>query len=829
MAEFNVLEDTTGDIILDFGNICTSNCGVGGDTTIKNVGNGADSTNTGSLDVTNNNSLDQLNDVVLINNMDLFADSGNNDADKNTGGSSNITTGDANVAANLLTFANNNLSGNVVYAVVNIFGNLIGDIIFPEGSFGSCCGAGDVTLANINNGADSTNTTSYSNEITDSTVQINNLDIENNLIFDANSGGNETTGNTGGNSSITTGNTSVDAQLINIANNNISGGNLWLVIVNEAGKWIGRIMGAPDSSNFGGSSEFEFLVDQDGGITVANAGNGAGSTNDASYSETTNNTTNQTNNAVIVNNVNLEANSGDNSASKNTNGNSSIVTGDANIVANIVNFVNNNITGGGKMFVTVVNVFGSWVGDFIGPGFKEEEQLVENNNEPAVGGAEVNLATNTQNNSGNNSSSNNGNNSNSGNITVSGNSTFASVFINPTNVLGFKTNKLATSEVLGSDSSNVNGKKTVNVNLAWLLAILFPVGVFSMVFRRRLAIKKIVTSMFVFLILLINISPFITAVLAQEISISGNGSGSTSEAVVSITNTTTITQTNNADITNNVNPTANTGDNTASGNVSGDVAIVTGDIETNLQIENSVNNSVVNNTCCEADDSSILISGNGVDSENSVTFNLNNSNNVNVTQNANVTNNVTGVANTGNNTANNNTGSNVTIDTGDIKVLGGINNQANNYFVKSGVASGGFLASILNNGTDSNNTINANLGGANTVVANNYYLAYNFADWDLNTGGNTANGNTGGNVFIRTGNIFFDFLITNAANIGGVDVGCCGSDVDDPDDPSDPDDPNNPNNPPVGGGSNNNGGSSAGSSTSSNGPQILGLSATSSE
>jgi hypothetical protein len=79
-------------------------------------------------------------------------------------------------------------------------------------------------------------------------------------------------------------------------------------------------------------------------------------------------TTTQTNNAKIENNVNLSANAGGNNASYNTGGNSNVSTGDTQVIVNIVNFVNTNITGGGKLVVTVVNVFGSWLGDFVAPG-----------------------------------------------------------------------------------------------------------------------------------------------------------------------------------------------------------------------------------------------------------------------------------------------------------------------------------------------------------------------------------------------------------------------------------------------------------------------------
>ncbi|KKP56263.1 MAG: hypothetical protein UR48_C0037G0001, partial [Microgenomates group bacterium GW2011_GWD1_33_9] len=797
-------------------------------TTVKNTGNGTDSINTSSLDVTNNNLTDQLNDAIIVNNMDLFADSGNNDTNKNTGGDSIITTGDANVVANLLTFANNNLAGNVVYAVVNIFGNLIGDIIFPEGSFASCCGVFDTALANINNGTGSTNTTSYSNEITDSATQINNLEIENNLIFDANSGGNETKGNTGGNSSIVTGDTNIDARLINIANNNLAGGNYWLVIVNEAGKWIGKILGTSDGASFGGSDDFEFLVDENGGVTVANAGNGTDSTNTAVYNETNNNELTQVNNAKIVNNVNLEANSGGNSASKNTNGNSSIVTGDASIIANIVNFVNNNITGGGKLFVAVVNVFGSWVGDFVGPGF-EQEELATSPDSIGIGGADVNSQESDDNNGGSNS------NQQTTTVFQASSPQIASIVI-PTvfrnssaRVLGNKIS-LNLPETLGS-AIDVAQKKVVNINFAWLLAILFPIGIFSMIFRRRLAIKRILASFLVLMLLVSSVRPFLSLALAEEIVILGNGSGSDNTAVVSISNTTTVTQTNTASVENVVTPSVDTGNNTVNGNTGSDVSVVTGDIDTNVVLNNSLNNSIVENSCCDANDSSVLITANGKDSQNLVTMDVNN-NVINITQSADIGNKVEGSANTGNNTANNTSG-NVIIDTGDIKVMGGINNSPiNTYFIKSAINNGGFLASISANGTDSVNKIEANLGGSNQIDAKNYYLAYNFVDWDLNTGGNIANGNTGGNVFIKTGNFFFDFLISNAGNIGYVDVGCCG--IDNPNDSDDPSDPDDPDIPTVVGGSNpvsttsSSSGSSNGSSSSA-GPAILGLSATSSE
>jgi hypothetical protein len=379
--EFNIVDDHMGDYVLDLSNAtCVSGCGTG-DVEVSNAGNGSESENTASADVVQNDNTFQNNDAQLNNNMVLVSDSGGNTADKNTNGDSSIETGDANVSGNIINLVNNNFTGEVIYAVVNVFGNLIGDIILPDGTVLSCC-SGSVSAQNSGNGADSTNTASVDQTTSDNVYQFNNADIENNLLLSATTGGNETSKNTNGNSSIETGGSSVIAQVTNIANLNLLGGNYWLVIVNEAGRWIGRILGASDNTNYAGSEVFEFVVDEYGQITVSNSGNGAGSVNDAGVSQETNNTVVQNNNANIVNNVYLSANTGDNSASKNTGGDSNIKTGDANIIANIVNFVNNNIVGSGNLFITFVNVFGSWVGDFIGPGHTKEVK-----SQAAVGGA----------------------------------------------------------------------------------------------------------------------------------------------------------------------------------------------------------------------------------------------------------------------------------------------------------------------------------------------------------------------------------------------------------------------------------------------------------
>ncbi len=499
VSEFNIVDDHVGDIVLDFAKDCTIGC-QNGDLTITNSANGANSTNSGSIDNTTNNLTFQNNDADILNSMTLNSDSGNNTADKNTGGDTSIETGGANVSASSLTFANNNISGNVVYGIVNIYGDLVGDILFPEELFGStCCGSGQTTIANTNNGSGSTNTGTVNDVLNNEAYQFNNATIDTTLVLEAQSGQNSASKNTGGDTSIETGDTTVTAQILNVANANIDGGNWWLVLVNEAGNWIGQIFGTDPNAHFAGAPGTEFAVNDAGEISVSNIGNGSGSTNSGTINQTSNTTTVQTNDTVVTNTLNLSANTGGNTANKNTGGDTSIKTGDANVIANIVNFVNNNIIGNGKLYVTVVNVFGSWTGNFFTPGTKKP--LAQNQNEqlPAIGGANIDslsppqsqTAPTQQSSQGTNSGSNNSN-SNAGAI--------SSPSPTPTPIvlaIGNTSGQPPTSGafILGATTSDndtgniaaVEGRKNVSINLAWLI-LLLPCAILLFA-AKRIALK----------------------------------------------------------------------------------------------------------------------------------------------------------------------------------------------------------------------------------------------------------------------------------------------------------------------------------------------------
>lgn len=493
VSEFNVVDDQLGDLVLDFASNCILGCDIFSNTSVQNIGNGSESTNSADLTQDLTNDTFQNNIGNLENEVLLTSNSGDNTADKNTGGDTTLTTGDANASANVLSFLNNNVAGNVLLGVVNIFGDLIGDIILP--SLGS---TSTTTVANVGNGTESTNDATLNQSFDSNTFQTNDAEIINNLNLQATTGDNQASKNTGGNTAIETGDADVVAQVLNIANSNINAGDWWLVLVNEAGEWVGKIIGAPTDSNFAGSEGTQFSVDTNGDITAQNIGNGSGSQNTATIDQTTSQTTVQNNVARILNNINIFANTGGNSASSNTGGNTTISTGDANVVANLVNFVNNNIVGSGKLTVVTINVFGRWVGDFLSPGQKKEEAVTNNttNNNNSSNDAVTPLAASSS----NPESQNNQRSSNTQTQTApptntppsAGSALVASHVVRQaltqatepveTQVAGIQ---LAANDLLSDLQDETLGKKKVNINLAWGL-LLLPLAVLGFVVRRKM-------------------------------------------------------------------------------------------------------------------------------------------------------------------------------------------------------------------------------------------------------------------------------------------------------------------------------------------------------
>lgn len=266
------------------------------------------------------------------------------------------------------------------------------------------------------------------------------------------------------------------------------------------------------------------------------------------------------------------------------------------------------------------------------------------------------------------------------------------------------------------------------------------------------------------------------AIAGTTIEISGNGSDSNNTANVTQTGDTNVTQYNNATVNNDVDVDSDTGNNDANDNTGGDVSIDTGDVNTTVTVNNTLNSNAAEVDCCPTNgDTEVLISENGTDSDNDVK--LNQDKDINVTQlnYARVNNDVDVDSDTGYNDAEDNTGGSVTIETGDADTTVMISNTANSNWARvgNGDSNGGSLSvRILDNGSNSDNDINLTLDGDVTLTQWNEAKINNDVDVDSDTGNNDANDNTGGDVVIDTGDIDTDVTVDNEVNFNAADIDC---------------------------------------------------------
>jgi hypothetical protein len=291
--------------------------------------------------------------------------------------------------------------------------------------------------------------------------------------------------------------------------------------------------------------------------------------------------------------------------------------------------------------------------------------------------------------------------------------------------------------------------------------------------------KKLITTVATGAILLNAFAPVAFADITIEIS--GNGSSSDNTANVNTQSTTTVVQNNTANVTNNVDANATTGNNDANDNTGGDVVISTGDAKTSVDVSTAVNANHADVDQCNCDnDTDVLISENGYKSDNDVK--LKTSNDVSVFQDnaAKISNNIDANAKTGNNDANRNTGGDVLVFTGDAQSKVDVKNKANANIAKVGGNGDGsdMDLRIIGNGANSDNKIDLETKQLNLLVQNNDAYVYNDIWAKAKTGGNDANDNTGGDVIIDTGNAKAWVEVDNMVNFNAADVDCgCLTDV----------------------------------------------------
>ncbi len=277
--------------------------------------------------------------------------------------------------------------------------------------------------------------------------------------------------------------------------------------------------------------------------------------------------------------------------------------------------------------------------------------------------------------------------------------------------------------------------------------------------------KRCQTVLFGITIAFISLVGISTQVFAEETVISVSDNGSTSQNAVSSQNSsnTKVQQSNDAKIENTVHTSSQTGENQASDNTGKNTHIQTGDsVSSTTVVNDSVNTNVAKDTNCNCpqDTTSVKIHGNGSNSQNTVATS-NNSSQRTIQQNeVSITNKLKVRADTGNNTANDNSG-NTLIQTGDIRSTTQVQNSRINFSIDSqGNTPSKVTVDINGNGSGSVNKAVATLSQDNTTLSENFVHLVNDVVQNLNTGTNFAKGNNG-EVAVITGNILSSTQVIN--------------------------------------------------------------------
>jgi hypothetical protein len=306
-----------------------------GDLTIDPGATGPSSTNNYTNNQDNNLKVVADGKAEITNDITLDASSGDASVSQNTKGG-DATSGDAKAIANILNLINSSIaSGHSFMGVLNINGNLDGDILMP-----------DSMLSNLIASSTGPNSSNDVTETENNTLHANlttNNQINNNVTASAESG-KATVGSNTSAGSAKTGNADTKITLLNLTGRKVIAKDAVLVFVNVFGKWTGLIMDAPTG-------------------TTAAAITGPNSQNSTAITKNNNLDIDSTENNTITNNINVKAKTGDASVTENGTAGSA-TTGDAEAIVNIGNIVDSDFSLSDWFGVLFINVFGSWNGSF---------------------------------------------------------------------------------------------------------------------------------------------------------------------------------------------------------------------------------------------------------------------------------------------------------------------------------------------------------------------------------------------------------------------------------------------------------------------------------
>ena len=162
-------------------------------------GNGAWSRNRVKVEKKLKDIRDQYNRAHFDNDVDVDNKTGDNEAKYNTNGDVDVTSGKTETDITVENMANSNL----------------------DESEGCGCPTEDVDVNITDNGKGSKNTVVLTTKVANKRYQTNNAHIDNDVDVDNETGDNEANGNTGGDVTITSGNSKTTISITNNANSNV--------------------------------------------------------------------------------------------------------------------------------------------------------------------------------------------------------------------------------------------------------------------------------------------------------------------------------------------------------------------------------------------------------------------------------------------------------------------------------------------------------------------------------------------------------------------------------------------------------------------------------
>jgi len=334
----NMLGSNWGDLGQDVKTFVTDiNGDVVGDIYVNPDAISPNSTNNLTKSTENNLDINAQNQGSIYNNVNLCSYSGSANVSSNTK-AGDATSGNADAVANILNLINSTVqAGDSFVGVMNINGNLDGDILLPD-----YLKIDNLLAANTGPSASLNQVEIENGELIANLLTSENID--NNVTTDAKSGDASVQNNNSA-GSASTGDAQTNVTLLNLTGRDIIGNNGLLVFVNVLGTWVGFIVDAPTGSS-----------------SVALAG---GVDSDTTVQKSTQNSANinASEDYGIKNDIKVTSASGEANVSENTEaGNAK--SGDATASANILNLVNSRLTLKDWFGVLFINVFGSWHGSF---------------------------------------------------------------------------------------------------------------------------------------------------------------------------------------------------------------------------------------------------------------------------------------------------------------------------------------------------------------------------------------------------------------------------------------------------------------------------------